>query len=101
VARHLALHTNIEIFDTKKRCCGPGSGRIGIILADPDPYPFQPNIQLKNTFFGIFSLCIQKNLNLYQNIENYSTYDADEQDKTMITGTAGNKIHFNSIQQIK
>jgi hypothetical protein len=21
-------------------CCGSGSGRIGIILADPEPYPF-------------------------------------------------------------
>jgi hypothetical protein len=31
------------------------SGRIGIILADPDPYSFQPSVKLKS-FFQIISI---------------------------------------------
>jgi hypothetical protein len=36
-----------------KQCCVCQSGRIGTILADPDPdpNPFQPNVKRNNTFF--------------------------------------------------
>jgi hypothetical protein len=36
-----------------------GSGRIGIILADPDPYSFQPNVK-QNYFFQKISIYCPK-----------------------------------------
>jgi hypothetical protein len=63
--------------------CGSGSGRIGIILADPgpDPFPFQPNVKLNYTwvFFP------RKFKNPFQNIDQLCAYlsDGDEQDKKM------------------
>ncbi len=53
--------------------CGFGFGRIGIFLADPDPYPFQPpNLKHKYT-------CFQKFQYTVQNTEN--TFDVEEKDK--------------------
>ncbi len=60
------------------QCSDSGSGRIGIILLDPDPYPFQPNVKVNYT--GTF---LRKFLYNVQNIESYDTYDADEKDKAM------------------
>jgi hypothetical protein len=54
--------------------CVSGFGRIGIIMAVPDP--LQPNLTLIYTFF-------LKIPNSFQDIEYYYTYDADEKDKTM------------------
>ncbi len=54
--------------------CGPGSGRIGIVLTDPDP--FQPKVNLNYTFSRKFQ-------NTVQIIENYITPDAYENDITM------------------
>ncbi len=39
------------ILISKKQCSGSGSDRIGIILADPDPYTLQPNEKLNCTFY--------------------------------------------------
>jgi hypothetical protein len=58
-------------------------------LADPDPIPFQPNIKLNFTFS-------RKSQYVVQNIGNYDTSDADEKDKTMITGIAMNKSQNSS-----
>ncbi len=46
---------------------------------DPDLYPFQFNVKLT-----LISKSVQNN-------ENYDTYNADEKDETMKTGTAVNK----------
>ena len=53
------------------QCCGSKSGRIGIILC---LYPFLLEVKTNKTFFQ----------------ENYDTYDAEEKDKTMKTGTVRN-----------
>jgi hypothetical protein len=54
------LGTNVQ---TYRQYCGFRSGRIGIILADPDrhpgpadpdPYPFQADVKLKFTFYRKF-----------------------------------------------
>ncbi len=59
------------------QCSDSGSGRIGIILPDPDPYLFQPNVKVNYTFPRKFQYNVQ-------NIESYDTFDADEiKDKTM------------------
>ncbi len=36
--------------------CGSGSGLIGINLPNPDPYPFQPKVQLNYTFSIKFNI---------------------------------------------
>ncbi len=51
---------------------------------DRDPNPFQPNIELNNTFSRTFQYTVQ-------NIQNYDTYDAAEEYETMHTGAAVNK----------
>jgi hypothetical protein len=86
-ARHLALHTNINIFYTKKTCIvdpGPGGSasfrRIRISLS------ISTNCKAKLYFFPEYFQYPGRN------IENYGTYDADEQDKKMLTGKARNKI---------
>ncbi len=57
------------------QCSDTGSGRIGIILPDPDL--FQPNVKLNYNFPRKFKYNVQ-------NMESYDTYDADEiKDKTM------------------
>jgi hypothetical protein len=53
---------------------GSGSGRIGIILADPDTCPFQLNGKLNYTLSRKFQ-------NTVQNIEIVDTFDVDEKDK--------------------
>ncbi len=76
-------------------CCGSWSesvsARIGIILpnSDPDLYPLQPNEKINFTFSRKFQYAVQ-------NTENYGTYDTDEKEKTMLTGTAVNKSFKNS-----
>jgi hypothetical protein len=40
-----------KVKDCLHYCCGSVSGRAGIILADPDPYSFQPNGKAKLYFF--------------------------------------------------
>jgi hypothetical protein len=69
------------------QCCGCGSGRIAIILPDPelnphpgsvdlDQYTFQPSVKLNVRYF------FPDNYSTVQNIENHDTYDADGKVKT-------------------
>ncbi len=51
---------------------------------DPVPYIFLQNEKPNSTFSKIFQETVQ-------NIKNYHTYNADETDKTMKTGTVVNK----------
>ncbi len=65
------LKLNIILISNKKLltvdpCCGSGTGRIGTILADPDPYPFQQTRKFQNTV---------------KKIQNYVTFDVEEKDK--------------------
>jgi hypothetical protein len=77
-------------YDYSLRCrTRSRSARISITLADPDPIPFQTNIKLNFTFSRNSQYAVQ-------NIENYDTSDADEKDKTMLTGIAMNKSHNSS-----
>ncbi len=76
------------------RCCGSrslsGSGRIGVILPDPDLYPFQPNVKIgKLSFFQKMSICFPK-------YWKFGSFYIDEKDKTMETGIAVN----NSIKNL-
>jgi hypothetical protein len=62
------------------QCCGSGSGRIDIILADP--YPFQPNVKLKYFF--------PENVNmLFKLLKIWTPMTVLR--KTMQTGTAVNE----------
>jgi hypothetical protein len=47
---------------------------------DPDPNPFRPNVKVNYTFSKMFQYTVQ-------NIENYDTYDAGDEDKTMEKGS--------------
>jgi hypothetical protein len=66
---------------------GSGSGLIGIILADADPYLIQSNAKPNYTFYKIRTTII------CSFIENYDTYDAAEKDETILTDTAVNESH--------
>ncbi len=60
------------------QCCVSGSGRIGIILPDPDPYSFQPNVKLDETF----SIKLQDTvLSTILKIMIPNTIDADDKEK--------------------
>jgi hypothetical protein len=57
------------------QCCESGSGRIGIILPDPDLYPFRLTVKTKD------KVCFLSRKFHYavQNAEIYYTYDNDEE----------------------
>jgi hypothetical protein len=64
---------------------------MGVILADPGPYPFETKCKAKFHYFPENFTCNVPYCAV-SNIENYNTYDAAEKDKTMSTGTALNTI---------
>jgi hypothetical protein len=74
-----------------ERDCHPLACRSG--SQSPDQCPLQPKVKLNYTYFSSF---FPENYNtdnyILQNYKTYDIYNAGEKDKTMLTGTAVNKI---------
>jgi hypothetical protein len=43
----VSIFLSLKVVFEFDECCGSGSGRVGIIFVDADPYPFQPIVRLK------------------------------------------------------
>ncbi len=63
---YVGPHSPVLLLSRIKQCCGSKSGRISIILQDPDLYPVQTNVRINYIFSANFQYAVN-------NTENYDT----------------------------